>query len=341
MKIVKCQNCGIYLPILSDDERCYCCGGNNLMAVETKRPHFNAISWIETSERHIKAGHYEDSMKCANMAIRWDPTLPDIYWLRTLASHKCKTAYDLIIKGVNPLEDPNFANALLFEQDGSITPYHEIQRRVDSIEQELEQSLKKHLHNEFERIRIQESAASFSERLTQSHSSITELLNELQSIESDMLCLEKKADFICSEYRNDLEQATKEADSIRDTLYKSESIGATKVRSYRTAFNTIQTVSSNALNEIMTMQKDHPLVSEFSALTEKRDSVSKKIDKAYDVLSEWERDARQYLDKANKIKATHANAIEMTKSYEFSTAVSILGSEESRTAIRQAGIAAY
>ena len=91
----------------------------------------------------------------------------------------------------------------------------------------------------------------------------------------------------------------------------------------------------------MTMQKDHPLVSEFSALTEKRDSVSKKIDKAYDVLSEWERDARQYLDKANKIKATHANAIEMTKSYEFSTAVSILGSEESRTAIRQAGIAAY
>lgn len=341
MKIVKCQKCGIYFPVLSNDERCYCCKSNDFLEVETRRSHFNAISWIESSEKHIKAGHFEDSIKCANMAIRWDPTLSDIYWIRTLASHQCKTAYDLILKGVSPLEDPNFSNALLFERDNAVMPYHELERKVNLLEKELERSIKKHLNNELQRIRIQESAVSFSERLSQSRTSVSTLLNELQAIESNILCMEKKAEFVCSEYRNDLEQSTKETDSIRDNLYKSDAISPAKVRSYRTALKAIQVVSGNALSETISMSTDHPLIAEFSALLAKRDGISKKIDKEYDILFEWEHDARQYLDKANEIKALHANALENAKSFEFSTAISVLGSEESQAAIRLAGIAAY
>lgn len=336
MKIVKCANCKKYIH---KADKCFHCG--NIMKfdeVETPVIHENVVGEYSRMEFLIENKKFDEALTLAHTVIEWMPNLASIFWLRLLAKNKCLNAAELIQKGFNCEEDPDFCNALAFSTGAEHSAYYDVQCMVREAQKALKVEALRHEYHCKMKTNILQIKETIKDEVDSRKKKLFTLWTDLEETEYSMYMLEKDCELLLKEYSDDLEEAAEAAASIKTETYRLEECTAESLHKYQVEIGNIFQQSEQAKKAIERMKNQHPWVQSFNELQKKRDEQVLQIDNEISALKIYEATVQQTLDEIDQIEQRHRIAIHALEGFDFLDVANLLGKNDYNRVLRNIGM---
>lgn len=336
MKIVKCSKCKKYIPKAS---KCFHCG-NTMGFDEVTMPaiHENVVAEYSKVETLLESKKFTEALTLSHVVIEWMPNLAGIFWLRLLAKNKCTTAAELIQKGFNCGEDPDFCNALVFSTGAEHSAYLDVQNMVLSTQKALKAEVSAHEYQCKMKTNILQIKKSMKGEVDTRKKKLFSLWSELEETEQSMYTLEKDCTLLSKEHSDALDKAAQAASSIKSETYRLEECTSENLHKYQVEIGNILQQSEQAKAAIESMKKQHPWVKSFNDLVKKRDEQVRQIASEISSLKIYEATIQQTLDEIDRIEQRHRSALCSVDSFDFMDAANLLGKDTYNNVLRSAGL---
>lgn len=333
MKIVKCSKCGKYIY---EDIKCFCCG-NKVNFEEIDIPkleiHENVLDKYSEIESLIKDREFERALIDSEQILEWMPHFSEIFWLRLLAKKECASASELVEKGFDYENDPDFCNALRFSGEIENNIYLNIQDRLIQVKKRLEKEILNHESSckmQTNILQIQDDARDEAKK---SREILYIVWRELQKTEKDLYSLEKDCYLLSKEHSIALDEAAKTADLIKKEVYNLGECTQEDFYKYQIKINHVLWQSEQAKEEKAEIRKQNLWVKSFNDLVNKRDKQVKEIEKEISSLKSYEIKIQNILEEIDRIEGRHREAIYKVQDYNFLDALNLLGKEYFNTVL--------
>ena len=224
MNTVICNKCDNHIQVLGESQStCIFCG-NDIAANKTEDTFFSIC--VSECEKALLESKYSVAIELYDKYVERFPNSSQLYWGRMLARNHCKNDSELIIRGINVSEDPDFVLALHFSSSEEKTYYTKIETIRKSIASEIEKALEK---NEKKQkldtniVQIQKETLSEIKSLQDKLAEKTKILDEVEcrlrskSIDSDVLINASKTTF--NAYVGKLETLKGEIQQLKDVEF--------------------------------------------------------------------------------------------------------------------------
>lgn len=336
MKIVKCTKCKKYVHKTG---KCFHCG-NTVEFDEVEMPdiHENAAVEYSKVESLVESRKYAEALTLAHTAIEWMPNLAGIFWLRLLAKYKCSNATELIQKGFNCEEDPDFCNALTFSTGAERSAYQDVQSMVKAAQKALKAEV---LNNEYHckmKTNILQIKKAMTDEVDSRKKKLFTLWAELEKTEHSMYTLEKDCILLSKEYTDALDKAALAASSVKVETYRLEECTAESLHKYQVRIDNVLQQSEQAKDAVESIKKQHPWVNSFNSLVKKRDQQVRQIANEISSLKAYEAMVQQTLDEVEQIEQRHRIAIRALETFNFLDAANLLGKDKYNTVLHNIGL---
>lgn len=336
MRIVKCSICGNYII---KPGKCYHCG--NAMGfdeIEMPNIHKNVVGECSRAVSLVENGKFSEALALSHAVIEWMPRLAGIFWLRLLAKNKCKSTVELIQKGFNCEEDPDFCNALAFSNGEERNAYLDVKKIILAEKDALEAEILKHEYYCKIKTNVLQIKKSMRDELEARKKKLFMLWSELEKIEQVMYAVEKDCCLLSKEYCDALNSAAQAAGAIRAEVYQLEECSAEERHKFQVEIGNIQQQSEQAKEAMENIEKNHPWVKAFDDLAKRRDEKVCQITNEISSLKSYEAGIQQIFDEIDRIEQRHHTAICALESYCFSDAANLLGKECYYNILRSIGL---
>lgn len=336
MKIVKCPKCGKYIHKAN---MCFHCG-NTTGFDEVTMPtiHENVVAVYSRVETLLESKKFTEALTLSHVVIEWMPNLAGIFWLRLLAKNKCTTAAELIQKGFNCGNEPDFCNALSFSTGAEHSAYLDVQNMVLSTQKALKTEVSTHEYQCKMKTNILQIKKSMNGEIDSRKKKLFSLWSELEEAEQSMYTLEKDCSLLSKEHSDALDKAAQAASSIKSETYRLEECTAENLHKYQVKIGNILQQSEQAKAAMESMKKQHPWVKSFNDLIKKRDEQVRQIASEISSLKIYEATIQQTLDEIDRIEQRHRSALRSVDSFDFMDAANLLGKDTFNNVLRSAGL---
>lgn len=336
MKIVKCTKCKKYIHKTG---KCFHCG-NTMGFDEIEMPviHENAAVEYSRVESLIESKKYAEALTLSHTVIEWMPNLAGIFWLRLLAKNKCSNTAELIQKGFNCEEDPDFCNALTFSTDVERSVYQDVRSMVMAAQKALKAEIWNHEYQYKMKTNILQIKKTMKGEVDARKRQLFALWAELEETEQSMYTLEKDCILLSKEHSDALDKAAQAASSIKTETYRLEECTAENLHKYQVRIGNILQQSEQAKDALESMKKQHPWIKSFNDLVKKRDEQVRQITNEISSLKIYEATVQQTLDEIDQIEQRHRTAIHAVETFDFLDAANLLGKDTYNTVLRGIGL---
>lgn len=327
MKIVKCSKCGKYIY---EDIKCFCCGNKvNFEEIDIPKIKIDDKVFDKYSEVKslIKDRKFEQALIDSEQILEWMPHFSEIFWLKLLAKKECAYTSELIEKGFNHENDPDFYNALRFSYGIENNIYIDVQNRLIQVKELLKKEILNHEFNCKMQMNILQVQNDTRNEVKKSREILYMLWRELQKIEKNLYSLEKDCCLLSKEHSIVLDEAARTADLIKKEVCNLGECTEEDFYKYQIKINNILWQSEQAKDEKSKIRKQNLWIKSFNELIGKRNKQIKSIEKQISSLKLYEIKIQNILGEIDRIEERHREAIYKVQDYNFLDASNLLGKE--------------
>lgn len=337
MIIVKCEECG---ELIHKADRCFSCGNTKgfKKILSSSIVHENVHDEFDNLENLVRIGKFEDAIKLSRLVLEWMSSCSDVFWLRVLAKNHCTTDEELIRKGFSVADSADFHNAIVFADDDQKKAYSLVATKIEAAKESLRRTVIEHEYAEKTGTAIMQHQAEFPIKVNKKRKKLFELWLELDALEHEIHALENDCMLLVHEHKEVLESANSAAWSLKAKTYKLEQCTAEDLHKYQIQFGDLLHQSEQAKSSIDSMKKQHPWITTYNELIQKRDSLVNHIINELSSLKSYENRVQSTVSEIERIEMRHKSALSSIESFHFTDIRSLLGENCFVAAFSEAGI---
>lgn len=337
MIIMKCNKCG---ELLHKADRCFSCGSTTDFEKLTSATtvHENVHDEYEKLENLVRNGKFEEAIAMSRLVLEWMPSCSDVFWMRVLIKNRCTTDEELIRKGFSVADSADYHNAVLFGTEEQKKVYALVASKIAAAQNALKTAIIDHEYSEKAATPIVQIQAEFPNEIDSRRKKLFDMWKQLESVEHEMLAVEKDCLLLVQEHKDALTSASSAAVSLKNQTYKMEECPADKLHKYQTQFGDLLYQSEQAKSSVDSMRKQHPWMAAYNELVVKRDSLVNQITSELSSLKSYENRVQSTVSEIERIETKHKNALKAIMAYRFADARSLLGENRFVAAFSEAGI---
>lgn len=336
MKIVQCAVCKKYMH---NSNKCLYCGNTaEFHTVEMPNLHERVIWEYRKVESLIENKKFDEAFALSHTITEWAPQFSGIFWLRLLAKKKCAIDSELILKGFDCDNDPDFYNALRFSTNAEHNAYLSVQDAVHAVKNALKSEVLKHGRECKIETNILEFKKKMKCEMDTRKEKLYSLYSELREEEYNLYVLEKDCRLVAKEYVDSLRQAVLDSSNIKTETYNLAECSTENYHQYQVRMASVFQQSERAKNTMDKMKKEQPWVRDFEALSKKRDETVSKIEKEISSLKAYGQTLERLLDDIDRIEKRHCVAVKAVEQYDFLDAVNLLGEDCCNNVLHKIGL---
>lgn len=335
MSVLKCRKCRKNILFT---KKCYHCGSvQGFDTISEIKEHDNAAATFAKVKEYINLGKYDQAVSQASVVIEWMPTSPEIYWLRLLAKNKCNSASELIRHGFNPNADADYYNVCRFSIGEEQKCYQNFGIIVNRLQQSLINTIRGHAYGRVRNSGIVSQEKASHEFFERKRTELFSAWTELNSIEQQMVALEKECDAQTYHVKCSLQSGYDSSVQVKNEVYQYERCSEEEKNGFEAKIQAISDLSDKVAEAYRNSSKNHPKVNIFTELTQKRDAMIQKVRHILTEIQTEERNAQIVIGKVGSIRDSEKKALHATELYNFSVAFNYLEHHEIEKAFRDVG----
>lgn len=337
MIIMKCNKCG---ELMHKTNKCFSCGNTNdfdKLPIATDI-HENVRDEYEKLEYLVQNGKFDEAKTLSKTVLEWMPTCSDIFWLRLLIKNQCSTDDELIRKGFSVSESADYHNAVLFGNDVQKKTYALVASKIVATQEILRKAIVEHEYSEKDSTQIVQLQDELPKEIDSRKKSLFEQWKQLETIEHEMLAIEKDCIILVQEHKDILENTTTSANNLKAKTYKMEECTYEEHHKYQIQFGELLHQSEQAKSSIDAIKKQHPWIVSYVELKVKRDSLANHIASELSSLKSYENKIQATVSEIERIEEKHKNAIKALTTFRFSEVRDLLGENKFEAALFEAGV---
>lgn len=336
MKIVKCPRCGKYLH---KAQRCLFCGNTvGFQELPEESVHKNIGTDYSHVNYLVENKKFDEAITLSYSVIEWMPNLAGIFWLRLLAKNKCANDTELILKGFDCVQDSDYCNAIRFSKGEARQVYTAIGDIVKSLRLSFKSELATHELKKKSETDIMNIKKTFQSEIEERKKKLFGFWSDLEQTEQALYALEMDCRTLSREHIDTLEQAARDAASLKNQAYKLDECSEDSLSSYHIRMGTIMQQSEQAKAALYDIKNQHPWVKEYNELTSKRNKQIDLITSALGSLRTYEANVNRTLTEIDKIEKIHREAVIAADKYDFSKAFVLLESTITNRLLQDVGL---
>ena len=286
----------------------------------------------------LKAGDFNETIRLSYEILEWMPNCAQVFWMRLLAFNRCKSDEELIRHGCKTTEEGDFLNAMECGSKSEKKRFSDVKAKIEVVKKALCKRIDKEKHEKLLETKIIDVRSSLNKEVMESRDRMYELWEEAQKAEAQMYTLKEQCELISLEYRNGLEEAEKQAKSLKDRIYKVERCTDDEKNTYKMKLQDIESRSTQVLKNYKEIQNRNAQVKKFKKLEKSRNELFAKIDVEFEKLNEYEQLVEKVLNVAQKIESDHNEAYRSVSEYCFEQAINVLGEQIFNDIVEQSSI---
>ena len=351
MKIMQCSNCNRY--IFNSDKCIHCNIDAKKEEIIELKVNGNATDRLKYIEVMIEGKKFKNAIDEIEKVVEWLPEVSYIFWLKVLAKNKCSNVREVIGKGVELGDDPDFYKALKLSKDVEHEIYLDIQKTLLSLKNMFRESIVEQLNREKRETGIVEETNRFDQMLKDC---TKELLNEwtkFDDIETRINLLYKNIQLSLNEHLSALKDCEKKSEKLYNKLpninrLKNGSFDSDKFDLMRISEETIYSceIEAGCLTSFFEMEKNeiegyienHPWISEIRELEVLRDEKKEDIEAYIREIKNCKSRMGKIISQVHEIEDKYNAVLSSLDRYSFKAAIDILGEDSIDKIYKKCGV---
>ncbi len=337
MIIVKCNKCGEFLH---KADKCFACGNTNDFeeVLSVMHIHENVREEGMWFEHNVQTGKFDQALADTLKILEWTPNCAEAFWARLLVKNRCTSDEELIKKGFSVTESADYHNAVLFGNEEQKKVYALVAAKIDAVQKALKTAIIDHEYSEKSATPIVQLQTELPTEIETRRTKLFDLWKQLETVEHEMLAIEKDCLLLVQEHKDALTSASSTATALKNQTYKMEECPKDKLHKYQTQFEGLLHQSEQAKSSIDSMKKQHLWMATYNELVVKRDSFVNQITSELSSLKSYENRVQSTVSEIERIENRHKDALKAVMTYRFADARNLLGENRFTAAFAEAGI---
>lgn len=338
MKIVVCESCG---RMIHRDRHCYHCGGTGMYPAEYDLTvHHAAEEAYGQMDQALAARQFGKVMELSEQALEWMSLSSDVYWMRLLAQHFCATDRELICRGADLENSPDYANAIRCAGAEEHQVYLDVRDKMDAVKAELSRQVRR---TYLERKQALEPVRHQKEQdaaLNEKRKNLMELWKKLHQIEEQIRILNQQSQAALEPHRQVLDRAQVRAEELKAKFYQLKSCDEKEFRANMLRLAAVMQTSEEAKRALTAMTQNHPWAKRYEELAEQREELCAELFAQRDELRQISVNTIDLLEKLEKLDQDMSRALRIVENGDFEEAEKLLGGDAVAKAAEAAGVKA-
>lgn len=321
--ITKCKVCGEMVHTGNNyHESCIYC--NSLCQVEFQNSESHVDGLRVKGEMYLKANNYVEALKIFDKAIDIHPNVAELYWGRMLARNLCSNDLQLLRKGVNLYNDPDYVVAVhLAEQDEK-----ECYKKIGSIYK----SLVTVLNDKLNQLEIQEKkATNIADKQKQADKKILEFrdclfksISKLDAVEKKLRDIAVDCNVVLDSEKTRIGVWVGEVEVARNEVRQKKEVTLEAYNSYQNLIKKHLDLCNNELS-LMQNKSNISFMTEYSKLKSEQLQAEQEVNSIIDKINKINDELAGMINSISRITKKYDVARNEVSDRDFSKAVSIMG----------------
>ncbi len=334
MRIVKCPRCN---RLVHMDKTCtFCRSALDNIAVSQAEVHENARDAFEKAEQLVTQERFDAAQSYLCEVMKWSPNSSEVHWLRLLARAGCKNDRELFYSGARLEESSDYDTALRYANDAEKQTYSAVGKACAGLKNDLLKMIKSRNSMMLDDLNLENVLSDMQQFIGEKRSAVLSTWQELRSCEQELKLLENEGVYSIHECVANTQHILNEAAEIRESLEDTDEIDRKRFFTYKTKLDGMKKTAENAKEEYYRLKSEHPSLSEFVRLNEKRDYLKNAIQNTLDEIKAYELRIETVISQMNSVKEEGERLLEMAENGNYEQLTAVLGQDDFERAAQHA-----
>ena len=326
MKVIKCKSCGKPIHFGSCfDNACIFCGVTNTTSEDSSsETHISRLS--KKGEGHLRNREFTKALSVYDEAVYLYPNVSSLYWGRLLAKHSCSSDIELIQKGIDLRNAPDYRVALHLASEEEAQCYTTIKTIRDSVATELVSELQKLEYKSLLATGVIEKQPEYAKRIAELRERLTLQIGKLDENERDIRNTATDCNSLVESEKTRLSQFVLKAERIKTEIASKSEVTKVAFDDYVKSLEQYKTLCQ-AEADLIKSKSNVPAFSRIKSYQKTQGDLERDINATIDEIKRVSSDQSRLLTSITQIKDKHKIARTDLEKGSFIRAIALVGKD--------------